>query len=49
MPVYQARLDIHKILFQAAFNAQQNNGLVEGHAYTVTGVTMVRLIFINPT
>ncbi|XP_026790317.3 calpain-1 catalytic subunit isoform X2 [Pangasianodon hypophthalmus] len=25
----------------AAFNTQQNNGLVEGHAYTVTGVTMV--------
>ncbi|XP_058254741.1 calpain-3-like isoform X2 [Hemibagrus wyckioides] len=25
----------------AVFNAQQDNGLVEGHAYTVTGVTMV--------
>ncbi|TSO25237.1 Calpain-1 catalytic subunit [Bagarius yarrelli] len=25
----------------SAVNAQRNNGLVEGHAYTVTGVTMV--------
>ncbi|XP_060735797.1 calpain-1 catalytic subunit-like [Tachysurus vachellii] len=26
----------------SALNSQQNNGLVEGHAYTVTGVTMVK-------
>lgn len=39
---------IYKTLFQSALNSQQNNGLVEGHAYTVTGVTMVCLILINP-